>query len=214
MSLAMSISDDRRRQAFAQSITFTQFVETSTNYTHHFRDNYDATVLDGADRTILDGIEVPIDVLAIVEDWCPDVVANLPILARIADDTGKIRLHVLIRDNASRDIADAYPYEGRSHIPTYVFSDESGLELGVIVERTPVIREKVDVFIEEFCAAHPALDPATFPVDITDGQKAELIGESLQLRRDLRALERSSFVEALGALATHSPERLSAFIAN
>jgi hypothetical protein len=29
-------------------------------------------------------IPEPIDVLAIVEDWCPDVVANLPIIARIA----------------------------------------------------------------------------------------------------------------------------------
>jgi len=53
---------------------------------------------------------VSFDAFAIVEDWCPDVAANLPIIARIAEDTGALRLHVLIRDDTHRDIADAYPY--------------------------------------------------------------------------------------------------------
>jgi thiol-disulfide isomerase/thioredoxin len=197
----MSASLQRRRQAIAASITFAHFVETSSRFTSDFQANYAAVQFDDHDRAALNRIPDPIDVLAIVEDWCPDVVANLPILARIADDTGKIRLHVVIRDDTSRDLADAYPWEGRSHIPTYVFSDHSGRELGVIVERTPPIRARVQSFLDAFFAAHAEIDPTAFPSGLTEQLKAELVEDSLQLRRDLRDLERSSLVEAIGTLA-------------
>lgn len=196
----MSISPGRRARAFSQSITFDQFVATSRTFTATFKENYAAVELDDRDRAVLDRIDEPIDVLAIVEDWCPDVAANLPILARIADETGKIRLRVLIRDDTTGDVADAYPFEGRSHIPTYVFSSGDGTELGVIVERTPLIRERVEEYLGSFFAAHPELDRATFPVGLTEAVKAELV--DLRLRRELLDLERASFVEALGVLAT------------
>jgi hypothetical protein len=204
MPQSAPISDARRRQAFADAISFDTFVKTSKNFTAEFADNYASTQLDDADLDVLRLIDEPIDVIAIVEDWCPDVVANLPIVARIADDTAKIRLHVLVRDDASRDVADAYPYEGRSHIPTYVFSDRSGAELGVIVERTTPIRERVQVYLEAFFSKHAELDQATFPVGLTDELKAELLEGALRLRRDLRDLERSSFVLAIAEFAARS----------
>jgi hypothetical protein len=193
------ISSSRRAQAFAQSVTFDEFVAASTNFTTTFRENYAAADLDDSDRAVLNRIAEPIDVLAIVEDWCPDVAANLPVLARIADETGKVRLHVLVRGDATRDVADAYPYEGRSHIPTYVFSLGTDTELGVIVERTPLIRARVDEYLVSFFGAHPELDRATFPAGLTAELKAELV--ALRLQRGLLDLERASLVEALGVLA-------------
>jgi hypothetical protein len=204
MPLSAPISDARRQQAFADAITFENFVRTSRNFTAEFAENYAATKLDAADLQVLQLIQEPIDVIAIVEDWCPDVVANLPILARIADDTGKIRLHVLLRNDASRDVADAYPYEGRSHIPTYVFSDRSGAELGVIVERTKPVRARVQVYLDAFFAQHSELDQTSFPLGLTDDLRAELRTGALQLRRDLRDLERSSFVLAIAEFAARS----------
>jgi hypothetical protein len=204
MPSSAPISAARRQQAFADAITFESFVSTAQNFTAEFHENYASTRLDDNDLRLLRQIAEPIDVIAIVEDWCPDVVANLPILARIASDTGKIRLHVLVRDDASRDVADAYPYEGRSHIPTYVFSDREGAELGVIVERTTPIRERVQVYLNAFFAAHSELDQATFPAGLTDELKAELLDGALRLRRDLRDLERSSFVLAIGEFAARS----------
>jgi thiol-disulfide isomerase/thioredoxin len=198
----MSVTPQRRREAIATSVTFAQFVDSSSHFSSEFRANYAAVTLDRRDRDALDVLGAPLDVLAIVEDWCPDVVATLPILARIADDTGKLRLHVLIRDDASRDVADAYPWEGRSHIPTYVFADDSGDELGVIIERTLPIQEHVESFLKEFLGAHGEIDPTTFPAKLTDDVRAELVESSLQLRRDLRDLERSSLVAAIRQLAT------------
>jgi hypothetical protein len=196
------ISAARRQQAFRQSITFEEFVSAADNFTDEFRANYLAATLDDRDRAALAGIEDSVDVLAIVEDWCPDVVANLPILARIANDTKKIRLHVLVRDDQTRDVADSYPHEGRSHIPTYVLSDPAGAELGVIVERTAAIQELVDRFLESFFTAHPELDRATFPAGITDELKSELTESTLRLRRELRDLERSSLIAAIAGIST------------
>lgn len=200
MDIVVPISAARRQQAFHQSIRFDQFVASAQNFTDEFRANFLATALDNQDHAALSHIEDYVDVLAIVEDWCPDVVANLPILARIAEDTGKIRLHVLVRDDRTRDVADAYPFEGRSHIPTYVISDPAGVELGVIVERTAPIQEHVEAFLAAFFTAHPDLDRATFPASISDEVKAELLEASLRLRRELRDLERSSFIAAITAL--------------
>jgi hypothetical protein len=75
----MPISPARRRQAIADSTTFAVFVDCSTNFTSEFRENYAAAELDDRDRQSLSSlskIDGSIDVLAIVEDWCPDVVAN------------------------------------------------------------------------------------------------------------------------------------------
>jgi thiol-disulfide isomerase/thioredoxin len=201
MDIAVPISVARRQQAFHQSISFDQFVASAQNFTDEFRANYLATALDDHDRAALSQIEDHVEVLAIVEDWCPDVVANLPILARIAQDTGKIRLHVLVRDDRTRDVADAYPFEGRSHIPTYVFIDPAGVELGVIVERTAPIQEHVEALLASFFTAHADVDRATFPAGISDDVKAELLEASLRLRRELRDLERTSFIDAITAIA-------------
>ena len=196
----MPLSADRLTHAYAQSITFDDFVETSQHFTAEFRETYAGTQLDDRDHAVLRGIRERIEVLAIVEDWCPDVVANLPILARVADETDKIRLHVLIRSEATRKVADAYPFEGRSHIPTYVFHDHQGVELGVIVERTDPIRERVNSFLESFFQTHPELNRETFPAGLTQELKSEITQASLRLRRGLRDLERSSFVDAIAAL--------------
>src|SRR6185437_9552319 len=41
----------------------------------------------------------PINVLALAEDWCGDVVANLPIIGKLAaESNGKLNLRILLRD--------------------------------------------------------------------------------------------------------------------
>lgn len=199
----MALSKEQRTRALADAITFDAFVTRTANFTDEFRANYAATSLDEKDRNLLSQLTTtPIAILAIVEDWCPDVAANLPIISRIADETGVLRLHVLIRDDAHRDIADAYPYEGRSHIPTYVFFAPDGTELGVIVERPAPIRVIVARFLKEFFADHSELDQATFPAGLTDALRTELTSRGIQIRHEHRHLERSGLVEEIHSLAT------------
>ena len=203
----MPISPERRRQAYANSITFATFVDTAAQFAAELDANYKATKITLQERRALKRINDPIEVLAIVEDRRPDVLASLPILARIADETGRICLHVLVPDESTGDVADAYTTDGRSRIPTYVFSDSSGRELGVIVERIPQVRERVTEFLDAFVAGHPELDRETFPAGLTPDLQAELTQSSIQLRRAMRDLERSSFIAAITEFASLSSAR-------
>ncbi|MDQ8047100.1 MAG: thioredoxin family protein [Solirubrobacteraceae bacterium] len=198
----MPLTLERRARAFEQAIAFDAFVDGTVNHTAAFRENHDAVEFTDADRVTLGQITDSVDVLAIVENWCPDVVANLPIVARIAEASPHITLHVLVRGPETEDVANAYPFEGRSHIPTYVLFGSTGEELGVIVERTAEIGGALPAFLDAFFAKHPEIDRAEFPGNVTDDVKAELSTQSLQLRKDLRSIERSTFVRDLTRIAT------------
>src|ERR1700712_2238382 len=94
----MPISPERRNQAFEDSISFASFVYGAENFASEFDANYAATKLSAQDLRTPGGTPGGIDLFAIVDAWCPVCVANLPILARIADETGKLRLHVVVRN--------------------------------------------------------------------------------------------------------------------
>jgi hypothetical protein len=199
----MPLTLKRRATAFEQTIEFDAFVAGTVNNTQGFRDNYDAVEFSDADRTAIAEVTEPIEILAIVEDWCPDVVANLPIVQRFAEASPHVTLRVLVRDEETADVANAYPFEGRSHIPTYVvFAAGEGPELGVIVERTAEIGATLPAFLDAFFAQHPEIERDGFPANLTPESKAELTKTSLQLREDLRSVERSTLVRDLVAIAT------------
>jgi len=66
----------------------------------------------------------PLRVVAIGEDWCPDVYNTLPTWARIADALDGWELRVFPRDRHP-DLMDAFLWKGRAkRIPVYAFLDE------------------------------------------------------------------------------------------
>lgn len=76
----------------------------------------------------------PTKVLALAEEWCPDVVRGMPVIARIAEATG-LDLKVFPRDR-HEDIADEFLLRGEFRsIPTFVFFTRDHKYLGHWVER-------------------------------------------------------------------------------
>lgn len=199
---APAVPADRLRRAFEQAVPFTAFVADVEHHADEFADALRHAALDDDDRALTGSVPGPVDVLAIVEDWCPDVVATLPVVHRIAEAGDRFRLHVLVRGPETSDVADAYPHEGRSHIPTYVVLDDAGRELGVLVERTPEIGEAVGGLLDTFLDEHPEVERATFPATLTGEARAELLRRSFRLRHELRDLERRTLVRDLVAIAT------------
>jgi thiol-disulfide isomerase/thioredoxin len=61
--------------------------------------------------------------LALVEDWCPDCVQAIPVLARLP-----LEVRFFFRDE-NPDLAEAYAKEGKRIVPTVVFLDEAYGEL-------------------------------------------------------------------------------------
>jgi hypothetical protein len=71
----------------------------------------------------------PLQVLAIAEDWCPDVVQNVAVIARIADEVPGMELSVVKRDE-NPELMDEYLTDGKRRIPVIAFFDMTFGELG------------------------------------------------------------------------------------
>ncbi len=116
-----------------------------------FQANYAAYQLSEADKAFFASLPEPIDVLVLAHDWCGDVVANTPLFGKIEAETGKLRLHILPRDPDNLDIVAAYPHpDGHNHIPTYVFFNQAGEELGVFIERPAEITSQMSGWFKDF----------------------------------------------------------------
>ncbi|MCU1394828.1 MAG: hypothetical protein JWM34_3256 [Ilumatobacteraceae bacterium] len=197
----MPLTTYRFDKALAESQDFATFSSSSALFASAYAENYKAAALDADELSALDGLEQLI-VLALVEDGCSDVIANLPIMARIADDTGMLRLHVLSRDS-NRYIADHYAQGGHSHIPTYVFLSQTGQDRGVLIERTDAVHEAVAASVQQYLDAHPEIDRAQFPYGLDPAQQSELIEWGATSRVASRAIERRTIVETVRQIATN-----------
>ncbi|MGC8968579.1 MAG: thioredoxin family protein [Thermus sp.] len=71
----------------------------------------------------LEALPRAVRALALVEDWCPDCVQAIPVLARLL-----LEVRFLFRDE-NPDLAEAYVKEGKRIVPTVVFLDEAYGEL-------------------------------------------------------------------------------------
>ena len=108
-----------------------------------------------ADLGAFSSLDEPVNVLVLSEDWCPDCTDNLPILNRIAEKTGKLRLRILPRDE-NRDLADQFLWNGEyNKIPTIIFLDRDLNEIGHVIERPDSVTEMRNEKRTAFHAEHP-----------------------------------------------------------
>lgn len=154
----MTLTTERRERAFNEGLTFRDFVQSMQVNQDLFLANYSAYQLSEAEKAFFAELPEVVDVLVLAHDWCGDVVANTPLFGKIEEETGKLRLHLLLRDPENTDIADAYLHpDGRNHIPTYIFFNQAGEELGVFIERPDEITPLIAHWVKEFYAQNAAL---------------------------------------------------------
>jgi hypothetical protein len=96
--------------------------------------------LSEADLAPFKNLPKPLDVVVVAEDWCGDVVANTPILGRIARESGKLNLRVFVRDQ-NKDVIAEYMNGQYESIPVFAFYDSDWNELGVWIERPKSVSE-------------------------------------------------------------------------
>src|SRR5947208_12131390 len=78
------------------------------------------------------------EVLVLVTETCPDVITNLPILVRIARETGNFEPRIFMRDD-NKDLMAQFmngPYES---VPVFAFFDADLTLHGVFIERPPSV---------------------------------------------------------------------------
>ncbi len=147
---------DMDEARFEAAMTTAQFVDQMQENQETFIANYQQTKIDEADLAFFRA-RGPLQILALVEDWCPDVLAALPVMAKLADALGEdtLKLRVLLRDQ-NLDIADAYLQDGAYRaIPVLIFFDAQMRELGHFIERPAAVTNMLRMAGEEFLAAHP-----------------------------------------------------------
>jgi len=111
-------------ERFAAGITWHQYLEQIKRNREKFDYNYAETALTDEDveafRSLVARPDGPANVLALGEDWCPDVFRGLPVMVRIAEAAG-MELRIFPRDD-NLDIIDEF-LKGGEHqsIPTFVF---------------------------------------------------------------------------------------------
>ncbi len=142
-------------QRFAQGLTYAQYLAHMGANREHFERSYQEFRLSPDDEqsfAVLNGKVGPIKVLALGEDWCPDVQRGVPVVARIAERAG-MDLRVFPRDG-NQDIMDQYLNQGKyASIPVFAFFDKDWHSLGHWIERPAMATRLMNEIREELAKA-------------------------------------------------------------
>jgi len=121
-------------ERFAEGLTVAEYVaQMQTNRDAFARLLAEAPVRP-EDREAIATREGKIKILVITEDWCPDSLRTIPVLARLVDGLPHVEMRVFLRDD-NPDVMDQYLKRGQFRaIPVFAVFDEEMNELGRMIE--------------------------------------------------------------------------------
>jgi hypothetical protein len=137
-------------QTFEAGMTFDDYMADLRVHSDDFIEHYER--LAGIVDELRNDPPLPnVRVLAISEDWCPDCVFNVPILARFAETSSQASLRIVRRPEC-KSLADRYRGRGGgSRVPTFVFLDNADGVIGHWSERCA----SSQLWFEAFTKDHP-----------------------------------------------------------
>jgi hypothetical protein len=145
--------------------------------------------LNPEDVAYFAGLPAPLNVLVLAEDWCGDVIANLPVLGRLAEASGKLNLSIFLRDQ-NTDIMSQYLKDGQHQsIPVFVFFDQDFRELGHWIERPARISQLQGAMVADLYASDPAFSdvaPGTAMALLPDAARDRLMRAFAEFRASTR----------------------------
>jgi hypothetical protein len=196
------------RERFEQGITYDQYKSQMTRNAERFEANEKSFAPTADQLAPFRSLPKPLNVVALAEDWCGDVIANLPLVGRIAKDTGKLNLRVFLRDQ-NLDLMDQYLNRGQFRsIPTIVFFDDNFNEIGRFVERPDSVTDLRAKKRLEIYAAHPEFGSPDAPVDqLPEDVRANLQAATANMREETIPFANGEVVKELGAIAAKAGAR-------
>jgi hypothetical protein len=190
----MAVTGER----FAQGLTYDEFKAGMTRNQERFAANERALVVDPADLAVFQQLPRPLNVLVLAEDWCGDVIDNLPILGRLAAESGKLNVRVFLRDQ-NLDLMDQYLNKGEFRsIPVFVVFDESFNEIGRFIERPASVTERRTQLRREAFAQHPEWGSADTPIaQLPEDIRVQVMETTAAGRDQLKPADNQDVVRAL-----------------
>jgi hypothetical protein len=121
-------------ERFAQGMTVPEYVAQM----HTNREAFTRLLAEAAvrpeDREAMRALGRKIKILTITEDWCPDSLRTIPVLARLVDGLPDVEMRVFLRDD-SPDVLEQYLKRGQFRaIPVFAVFDEEMNEVGRMIE--------------------------------------------------------------------------------
>jgi hypothetical protein len=172
------------RTRWEKGITYDAFKAAMTRNQERFAENESRVVLDAETVRTFKSLPQRLRVLVLAEDWCGDVIANLPILGRLAKDASTIDVRVFYRDQ-NLDLMERWLNQGKyQSIPVFVFFDQDFRELGHWIERPASVTERRAAERKKIFAAHPEFGSPDAPVDQLPEDVRGLLQAALQKMRD------------------------------
>lgn len=195
----MTVTRDR----FEQGMTYDEYKTQMTRNRDRLEENERTVALTPEDVQFFRELPQPLHVLVLTEDWCGDALANVPILGRLAAESGKLNLRLFLRDQ-NLDIMDQYLKDGTHRsIPTFVFFDQDFRELGHWIERPAMVSEMQGKMLRELFAADPVfagVPPGTSPAQLPEPARMRLMEAFGSFRAETRTIADREVVRELRAL--------------
>jgi Thioredoxin len=197
----MAITAER----FQQGLTYDGWKAQMTRNQERFLANESRFEPSAEDLAFFQHLPQPLNVLVLAEDWCGDVVDNLPILGRLASESGKLSLRVFLRDQ-NLDIMDQYLNDGQFRsIPVFAFFDDQFHELGRFIERPESVTERRSQLRKEYHAEHPELGSPETPISqMPEEARTRLMQAMAGLREQGKAIDNQDVVRSLRAILESS----------
>ncbi len=115
------------RNIWNVSISYQQFIDEARELLDLWHGKYRTTTIPAWAKERAS--EARWKAVGITEDWCWDASITLPVVAKLADETGCFELRVVRRDEHP-EIMDRYLTDGARSIPIVVVADKDDNELG------------------------------------------------------------------------------------
>lgn len=190
------------RERFEQGLTYAAYKEQMTRNRERFESNEQTLALPEADVAFFAQLPQPLNVMVLAEDWCGDVINNLPVLGHLAA-RGKLNVRIFLRDQ-NLDLMDQYLNQGQFRsIPVFVFFDQNFNELGYWIERPARISQLVGEMRRQLFATDPLLSqfpPNTSPGELPEEARSRYIQANAAFRAEHRVLSDQEVVRELRAL--------------
>ncbi len=191
------------RARWDTGITYDAYKAAMTRNQERFADNESRVALDPETLRTFRSLPKRLRVLVLAEDWCGDVVANLPILGRLAKEVPTLEVRVFYRDQ-NPDLIARWLNQGKyQSIPVLVFFDQDFRELGHWIERPASVTERRAAERRKIFAAHPEFGSPDAPVDqLPEDVRTRLQAELQKMRDDTVAFANSEVQRELRELVS------------
>jgi len=176
------------RARWDKGITYDEFKAAMTRNQERFAENESRVALDPETVRTFKSLPKPLRVLVLAEDWCGDVIANLPILGRLDKEVPALDVRIFYRDQ-NLDLMERWLNQGKyQSIPVFVFFDENFRELGHWIERPASVTERRAAERKKIFAAHPEFGSPDASVDqLPEDVRTRLQAELQKMREGMVA---------------------------